>query len=235
MRFFPFRSARVAAGAVLPLLLTLAPLGAQEITSPYRFLDTSQGVGPFAGYIAASRGTVGFGPEGGPVIGARYGIRVSGPFTLEAEVAYFPSTRAVLDTVSDPTTVARRGEADLALALAWGALRFNITGPRTFHHIQPFVLFGAGAAIDVGGDTTAEEEDLPPDVRFDFGTSFAGELGAGIEWFLSRSIALRLDGRNQLWRLRTPLPFLQGDRSLEFPDREWAQNLYVSAGISLHF
>jgi hypothetical protein len=227
-------AAAVAGWALAALGLGAGPTSAQAITSPYRFLDRGQSIGPFAGYIAASKGSIGFGPSSGPVFGARYGIRITGPFTLEAEAAYFPTTRAVLDTVPADTTVEVVGEADLALAIAWAALRFNLTGPRTFHGVQPFLLFGGGAAIDVAGDAAAEE-DLAPDVRFDFGTSFAGELGAGIEWFLSPSAALRLDGRNLLWRLKTPLPFLQGARSLVFTDREWAQNFQLSAGFSLYF
>jgi hypothetical protein len=227
-------AAAVAGWALAALGLGAGPTSAQAITSPYRFLDRGQSIGPFAGYIAASKGSIGFGPSSGPVFGARYGIRITGPFTLEAEAAYFPTTRAVLDTVPADTTVEVVGEADLALAIAWAALRFNLTGPRTFHGVQPFLLFGGGAAIDVAGDAAAEE-DLAPDVRFDFGTSFAGELGAGIEWFLSPSAALRLDGSNLLWRLKTPLPFLQGARSLVFTDREWAQNFQLSAGFSLYF
>lgn len=235
MRSSHMRGAAAVAGWALVVLgPSAAPATAQAITSPYRFLDRGQSIGPFAGYISAGKGSVGFGASSGPLFGARYGIRITGPFTLEAEVGYFPTTRAVLDTVPADTTVEVVGEADLALALAWAALRFNLTGPRTFHGVQPFLLFGGGAAIDIAGDAAAEE-DLAADVRFDFGTSFAGELGAGIEWFLSPSAALRLDGRNVLWRLKTPLPFLQGDRSLVFPDREWVQNFQVSAGISVYF
>lgn len=235
MRSSHMKGATAVAGwALMTLGLSTGPASAQAITSPYRFLDHGQSLGAFAGYIAASKGSVGFGASSGPVFGARYGIRITGPFTLEAELAYFPTTRAVLDTVPADTTVEVVGEADLTLALAWAALRFNLTGPRTFHGVQPFLLFGGGAALDVAGDAAADE-DIAPDARFDFGTSFAGELGAGIEWFLSPSAALRLDGRNVLWRLKTPLPFLQGARSLVFTDREWVQNFQVSAGFSLYF
>jgi hypothetical protein len=225
---------RASIVAGLLLLLMVGTVAGQRIDSPYRFVNTTQAVGGFGGYISAGQGAIGLGPESGAVFGGRYGLRISGPFVLEAEVGYFPSTRAVFDTVPADTTLRAIGKADLTLVLARAALRFNLTGPRTYRSLQPFVVFGAGLAIDVAGDA-ADEEDLPEDVRFDFGTSFAGDIGAGIDWYLSRSVSMRLDGRNLLWRLRTPQAFLLGERGLQLPDREWSQNFFLSAGLSIHF
>lgn len=224
---------RIFFGAVLlgPLA---APAAAQVIDSPYRFIDRTQSGGPFGGYVAAGRGAIGLGPESGPVFGGRYAIRLSGPLTIEGEAGYFRSTRTVMDTIPADTTLRSIGQADLNLVLARAALRFNITGARTWHGLQPFLAFGGGLAVDAGGDA-AVEEDLPQDVRFDYGTSFAGDVGAGIEWFLSPGVTIRLDGRNLLWRLRTPDAFLLGGRGQNLPDREWAQNFFMSAGLSVHF
>jgi hypothetical protein len=140
----------------------------------------------------------------------------------------------VRDTVPADTALTTVGEADLTLGLARGALRFNLTGPRTVHSLQPFVLFGVGVAVDFAGES-ADEGGLPEDVRFDFGTSFAGELGGGIEWFLGERAALRVDARNLLWKLETPTPFLLGERALLLTDSEWAQNFYITAGFSVRF
>jgi hypothetical protein len=228
---------RRAGMRVLGALLGCAFAGgvhAQRIDSPYRFLDTNQLAGGWAGYIGASEGSIGLGPEAAPVFGGRYGIRVSGPFALEVEAGWFNSTRAVLDTVPADTTFRTVGSSDVSLVVLRGGVRFNITGPRTYHGVQPFLMFGGGVAIDIAG-TTAEDEALPANVRFDFGTSFAGDVGAGIEWFVSRNLALRLDGRNLLWRLETPEAFLLGPRGENLPDKQWAQNFFVSVGLSLHF
>lgn len=222
---------------LLASLVCIVPRGAEaqvDLDSPYRFLETSQGTGPFAGYLATSDGSIGLGPSSAPVFGGRYGIRVSGPFMVEAELAYIPSTRAVLDTVPSDTAIVSLGETDMPLALARAALRFNVTGARTWHRLQPFALFGIGVALDLAGESSLDEE-LPEDVRFDFGTSFAADFGAGIEWFVSRRATLRLDARNLLWRLETPTAFLLGDRGETFPDTEWSQNFFVSAGISIQF
>jgi hypothetical protein len=225
---------RVAATTGLLIFALSGSVAGQRIDSPYRFVDTKQSAGLFGGYIFASEGSIGLGPESGPVFGGRYGIRLSGPFTIEADIGYFPSTRAVLDTVPGEVTFTTIGEADLTLLLARGALRFNLTGPRTWHSMQPFVVFGGGVVIDLSSEA-AVEDNLPQDARFDFGTSFAGELGAGVELFFSRRLALRLDGRNVLWQLEAPIAFLLGDRALTVPDQEWAQNFYLSAGLSIQF
>jgi hypothetical protein len=225
---------RIAASTGLLLFALDGPLAGQRIDSPYRFVDTKQSAGLFGGYVFTNKGSIDLGPESGPVFGGRYGIRLSGPFTIEADIGYFPSTRAVRDTVPSEVTFSTIGEADMALLLARGALRFNLTGPRTWHGMQPFVVFGGGAAIDLSGEP-AVEDDLPQDARFDFGTSFAGELGAGVELFFTRRLALRLDGRNVLWQLEAPIAFLLGDRALTVADQEWAQNFFVSAGLSIQF
>lgn len=218
-------------------LVCILPGGVEaqvDLDSPYRFLETNQGAGVFAGYLATSEGSIGFGPSSAPMFGGRYGIRVSGPFMVEAELAYIPSTRMVLDTVPADTTIRTLGETDMPIALARAALRFNVTGARTWHRLQPFVMFGAGVGVDLAGESSLDE-DLPEDVRFDFGTSFAADFGAGIEWFVSRRTTLRIDARNLLWRLETPTAFLLDDRGDTFPDTEWTQNFFVSAGISIQF
>jgi hypothetical protein len=167
-------------------------------------------------------------------MGARYSIRISGPFTVEGEVGFLPTTRMVWDTVPSDTTREVIGEANMRLLLASGGLRFNITGPRTWHGLQPFIILCGGVAIDLAGEAEAEEE-LPEQVRFDFGTSFAGHIGGGIEWLLSPGWSIRVDGRNSLWKLETPEAFLARDRALLIPPDEWAQNFVLSAGLAIHF
>lgn len=219
------------------LLAGAAPIQAQRIDSPYRFLDTSQGGGPFVGYVATGSSTLEQGPASGMYFGARYGIRVSGPFAIEAELGYLPTTRSVfaVDTLAaDSTDSVLLGEADANLLLASVSLRFNLTGARTWNSLQPYFELGGGVAVDVAGNSELDEE-LEEEERFDIGTSFAGQLGAGVDWFFSDRLSLRLDARNQLWRLTTPLGFRTSSRGRLRPETEWVQNFVTSAGISLHF
>ncbi|HSL70809.1 MAG TPA: hypothetical protein VK864_11250 [Longimicrobiales bacterium] len=225
-------------GSVLTALVLAgmisAPGSGQTIRSPYRFIDHSQAGGPFAGYIFTTEGTVGLAPKGGPIAGGRYGIRLSGPFLVEGEVGYFTSTRPVRDTVVVDSVRQQVGSADFSMLLATAALRFNFTGPRTWHGLQPYVQLGGGAAIDLSGESP-DDEKVAADVRYDFGTSFAGHLGGGIEWYPSDRITFRVDARNVLWKITTPISFLQGELGETTPVDEWVQNGFLTLGIALHF
>ena len=220
--------------AVALLVLGVQGVVAQTIRSPYRFVEKSQTGGIWAGYLATDRGEVGFGPEAGPILGGRYSIRLSGAFTVEADAGYFSSTRTVLDTAIVEDGFRKVGEADFHALLLNGSLRFNLTGPRTWHQLQPYVLFGAGAIVDLTG-TSDLDEMLPVDVRYDFGTSFAGQFGGGVEWFPSQRLTFRFDVRDVLWKINTPTAFLLSRLGEETTPDQWTSNFLFSAGAALHF
>jgi hypothetical protein len=213
-----------------------APAAAQRIDSPYRFLDHSQYVGVYAGPLAAAEGVLALGPHAGTVMGARWAIRVSGPISLGVDVSYTPTQRTVRDTVFVAADSLYRalGDADVRLLAVMGDVRFSITGQRTWHRLQPFVSLGVGAVTDLAG-RPAIEEDLVTTARYDFGTSFAGHVGAGVDWFAADRISLRIDGRNKMWRLGVPEAFLLTERGRTLSRSTWENNFLVSAGVSYHF
>jgi hypothetical protein len=227
---------RVAVALVALACLANAAAG-QQIRSAYRFIDTKQFGGVNGGQVFAARGRLDTGPDNAPLMGVRYGLRVSGPFTVGAEVSYMPSTRIVRDTVFVTADSLYRalGEADINVLSILANLRFNVTGARTWHNLQPFALLGAGAALDVAGTAAADTLVHPADARFDFGTSFAGQIGAGVEWFPSASFSARVDAHNVLWKLKVPEAFGRTERGINFPESEWEQNFVLSAGLSFHF
>ena len=218
----------------LLMLVAARPAFAQRIDTPYRFFEETQAVGFTAAYISTDQGTVGLGPNSGAAFGARYHIRLSGPFFAEAEALYFPTTRAVLDTAVVDSTFEEVGEANIDIALVHASLRFNLTGQRTWNSILPFLLLGVGVGIEAADDDEAEE-DIPGESRFDFGTTFAGQIGGGIEIFPVERLALRLDVRNILWQLDTPQGLLDIDIGRTLPDKEWTNNWTASVGVSFHF
>src|SRR5690606_25570926 len=126
----------IFAAASAALLAT--PAAAQRIDSPYRFLDHSQFGSLWAGHVSPAEGRIGNGPEAGPILGASWALRVSGPFALNIETAYMPSTRTVRDTVfNDATSVYEPlGEADTGILTVLGNLRLNLTGSRTWYKLQ---------------------------------------------------------------------------------------------------
>lgn len=212
------------------------PVSGQRIDSPYRFLDHGQFGSVWGGYVSPSEGRIGNGPEAGPILGAAWALRVSGPFALNVEAGYLPSTRTVRDTVFDETAGMYEplGEADIGLLTVMGNLRVNLTGARTWNSVQPFVLVGAGVAADLAGGSAIEAE-RPANTRFDLGTSFAGQLGAGVDWFPSSRVSIRVDARDMFWKLPVPEAFLFTQNGARLSRSEWEQNFALAAGLSIHF
>jgi hypothetical protein len=206
----------------------------QRIDTPYRFFEETQAAGLWAGYISTDKGTIGLGPESGPAFGGRFHIRLGGPFFLEAEGLYFQTRRAVLDTVVVDSAFQQAGEADIGIALIQASLRFNVTGQRTWNSLLPFIVLGVGVGIQAQDDDEADAA-VASEARYDFGTSFAGQVGAGIEWFPAQRLAIRVDARNLLWQLKAPEGLLLRNLGRPLPQDEWVNNLTASVGISLHF
>lgn len=225
------------------LALLASPAAAQQISSPYDFVDTSQGIRAFGGYVFTDRGVIDVGPGSGPAAGVGYTIRISGPFNFDGQVTVLPTSRHVFDVTSDtvglgedPNVGLRQvGTADLTLAMLDATLRFDLTGPRTWHRMQPYALIGAGGVFVVSRDDTVEEEELPSDVdlRARFQNGFTGHVGAGVEWYAGDRFSVRLDARDVLWKVHVPEGFLVPGRDIE--DDQWVQNVNLSLGLVYRF
>lgn len=210
-----------------------APLAAQTIPSPYRFVEPRQEVGGFVGHLDMGRGRFGLGPEPGILLGARYGIRLSGAFGLEGVVSYLPTTREVHDPRrAEGDRVI--GETDASILSADARLRFSITGQRTWNGLAPHLLVGGGFATDLAGDPGIEDDDRTADQRFDFGTPLTGVLGGGLRWIPSDRFLLRGDAALTLWKLEIPDGFRTLPETLA-PEDEWVSGLNFSVGASFIF
>lgn len=222
---------------VLPVLGLLAvgqTASAQRVSSPYRFLNTSQEAGVFVSHVDPALGQVGLGSESGLAYGLRYSIQVSGPFMLEGEATWFPTAHAVLDTAVVDSAYRVIGSADHTIASVTAALRMNLTGQRTWHRVQPFVHLGVGFAL--GADRDQDAVNLAPETaRYEFGTTFAGLFGGGLMWVPTERLALRLDARNTLWKIKTPAGLQTSKTGTLLPKDEWVQNIGLTAGVSFLF
>jgi hypothetical protein len=227
--------------AALALLAPLAEAAsAQSIDSPYRFIETQQEASLFAGTLSAETGQLGMGPASASLFGGRWGIRVSGPFVFEVEGAYLPTSRTVVDTARvDPengdSSFITLGQADANILMGHVGLRFDLVGPRTWHGFMPFVRVGGGLAVDLSGTDENLEGDLPETARFDFGTTFAGEVAAGLEYYVSPSLGVRVDARTLLWKLGVPDDFRLLEQSRGVTSASWEQQYVLTAGLSVHF
>ena len=206
---------------------------AQSISSPFRFVDERHAAQALYGYARADRGTAGLASEAGALYGARYTFRVAGPLNLVGEVAHFPSTRTVLSLTEDDEPVREEvGEGEFDLLLMNVGLRFDFTGPRTYHRLMPYLLVLGGGALELS-DAPAVEADIPAEHRLDFGTGFAGAFALGADLFLGSRFSFGVEARQAFWKVETPEPFILADTDL--PQDEWVGNPTVLVGASLRF
>ena len=211
---------------------------AQSITSPYRFLSGSQEIGVFGGHIKSQIGGAGLGHESGNVFGITYGFRFTGPLMLDINAVYFPSKYAVFDTTvvktASDSSYKRIGTANSSVAAATAGFRLNLTGSRTWHGILPYVQGGAGGAFETSKDATTIEK-APIDARYAFGKSFAATFGAGFEIVPTDRLAIRVDGRNLLWKVKAPAALVGGRLARFTPPSEYVNHWALNAGVLFHF
>lgn len=218
----------------LTAILFPADLPGQTIPSPYRFLESRQEAGLFAGYMSPGTGRFGFGPGPGPAWGARYGINLSGPFGLEGVVTHLPTTRDIIDPgrVEGDRVI---GEMSSQMVMIDARFRFSLIGDRTWHRISPFVITGGGFVFDASDDTSDEGLILTED-RFKFGTSILGMLGGGVRWFPHERFLVRADYALVLWRLKTPRGYSDPERAFKgVEEREWVSGPSYTLGVAFRF
>lgn len=236
---------------VLALLFWLPVAGAdaQEpqqdptIDTPYDWITRSFRVGVFGGYLKADPGVSNLGPDGTPFGGARMRARISSPLSLEAGVSYGASDRLVMDPriggVLEPVDTV---SSDWLMAEA--AVQFALTGARTWHDLQPYVVIGAGFLVGVNEQVSpelSEVDDVP--FRYDIGVAPEVQAGLGVEWLVSERLGVGVEFRDHLWRIKTPEGFFQEevlDRFEDQPvpaptDSNWTHNLEFSVSVWRYF
>ena len=220
--------------ALILVCLCHGPAAAQTIPSPYRFWDTRQEAGPFVGWISPGRGQYGYGPAPGPMAGARYELGFPGPLSIEGVVDWIPTTRDVIDPRRAEGS-RKIGESDAHLLGADLRLKLSVTGTRTWHHLNPFVLSGVGLMWDLAPEGPAEA-DLQDADRFKLGTAFVGELGGGVRLFANDHWIARTDALLHIWKLDTPTGFRDTSRGFtDIGPGEWVNASSISLGIGYRF
>lgn len=229
---------------VLPLLaLAARPAGAQGITSHIRYVEQAQSISPFAGWVFANPDltlndttTVALGPRSAPIFGLAYEVRVTGPISIRTSAGFIPSKRKVFlaEAVNDSAEIRAIDtgrEANVGILLIESGVTFHLTGPRTYRNLAPFVGARAGYARQITGRDSAESA-VPTAERYRFGPSFAVAASAGTDYFLARSLSVRLELNGRLWRESAPAGFrASGQTKLS----EWNNASSVQLGAALHF
>jgi hypothetical protein len=221
----------------LLLLIVLAcralPAAAQSVPSPYRFIEHTQSLGVYGGYLSTSRGKLDLGPHSGPLLGLQYLGRISGPMSGEVDVSYLHSRRTIyVQSTTAPGTLAALGEVDAPIVMAEAGVHFQFTGARTWKSLAPFLAATAGVATDLSGTPELEKDAaFPTSQSVSFGPSLAVGGQAGTDWFLTERLSVRAAGRAYLWRFTTPAT-LAGTTA---DQKDWLRNLGGTLGVAVHF
>jgi hypothetical protein len=218
-------------------------LKAQNITSPYAFLDKKKDIGIFVGYIFADQGAAGLGSKDGPLAGVQFNLQVSEPINLGFSAAYFPSNRDVIDPSAESEADRILGEADFNMLMLLGRLQLHLTGSRKWHNLVPIVYGGAGLALDVTSSPSCFSDFSQPDCqlssreRFDFGSSFIGQIGLALAWIPGQRLGLRFSADDSIWRLSTPDGFYDETSTLDpVPSsKDWTNNIQLTLGLYFRF
>lgn len=233
---------------VLALGLTW-PCGswAQQVPSPYRFIEPKQDLGFTFSYIWANAGVAEIGPKPGPAIGVRYTRRLSRPLSISPQVVFFRTERDVRDPSleegqeDDGNGSLLIGTEGLDIILVTARGNLNLTGPRTWHNLAPYLFGGIGMALEMSGATscpsTAPDCQISARERFDFGTSFLLQFGLGTVWIPRQRLSLRLEGLDNVWRVKSP-PGYYDPGVTRFPippASDWTANWEVSLTLSYWF
>ena len=203
------------------LLLAAAPAAAQvghpPSESPYHDIPFKQEITVYGGDYQGAIGRGGVGPTGGPVIGARYSIRLGGPVEATAHVARVATSRMV----KDPLKVGNErlvGEESFGLYMADVGFALNLTGQKSYHRFVPVV--GAGLGVVSGSGS--------PDVGgFKVGTPFALNFRAALRFIPKGNISARLELSDNMFRTRPRISGLhQSGREL----RSWTGRPGTTSG-----
>lgn len=236
---------------LLPLLAVPVALESQQegvgerIDTPYRWIPRGFRGGLYGGWVATDRGQLNLGPSPSVVFGGRLRARVSTPLSLEANIGYSPSERWVVDPRPESGTgLSAVDTVGLDRVVLQGAMHFALTGARTWHGLQPYVLVGAGLVVGVGEETSEvfESSDLEP-FRYEMNSSPAVQAGVGVEWLIGDRFGLGLEVRDHLWQISTPDGFFRSDvlnqiEELGLPaprDSDWTHNLEFGVTLWHYF
>lgn len=215
----------------------------ERIDTSYDWIEHGRRLTLFGGYISAGRGDLDIGPGSTSVFGARFRTRVSSPLSLEIGFGLGTSERFVIDPRLD-TGPAPIDTVDANWVLIEGGFHIALTGARTLHQMQPYVVL-TGGVLKGRGEVVSDSMRAVEDVRFQYriGTASVFTAGFGLEWIPTDKIGLGVELRDHLWRLKAPNGFFDLDvlqkieeLDLEAPsESEWTHNIEFSASLSYYF
>ena len=209
-----------------------AQVGYPPARSPFLDLEYKQEMSGFVGVFRPGLDPAKVAPRGGPVIGARYEVRIGGPAQFVARAARVWSERTPV-VPSEPAATRYRPKQDWNLYLFDAGLSVNLTGQKSFHRLVPVVAGGIGIVSD--GQTEPDEG------GFRFGTTFAFSFGTGVRYTPTGRLQFRADLNDWLYQVKYPLSYTQttSDNTSVISGRRgtsvWKHNAMLTIGASYVF
>lgn len=227
---------RRVAACLMMIVAAAAParaqVGYEPEASPFRDLEYRQELTGFVGWFNAGDDVAGVAPQGGPIMGARYDVRVGGPAMFSARVARVASDRRVVDPTK-PEAERLVGEESWPLYVGDVSLAINLTGQKSWRRLVPVVSGGAGLVSDFESDADVG--------GYQFGTQFAFSFGAGVRYVPGGRFQARVDLTDWLYQVEYPESYRvdASDGTSVIRDsqplRNWKHNVAITIGASYLF
>lgn len=227
LRYLTILAAATIAGAAT----ARAQVGHMPQRSPYRDVLVKHAITYFAGYYSGTKDPAGVAPTDGPMVGARYGIRLAGPVFFTGRLAGVFSERSVVDPTLPPAQ-RRVGNTSVPLMFADAGFDLVLTGSKSWHSLVPALNASVGVAADLSGKTDKSQFRVGIPFLLSYGPSLRFVPGDG-NW------SWRVDLSDHYFRLRYPESyFLKTGPDSTFlpPDGKrtlWRHNWAVTLGASV--
>ncbi|MDT8370314.1 MAG: outer membrane beta-barrel protein [Longimicrobiales bacterium] len=207
------RSTVAVHGLAATLLVATAPLAAQEISSPYRFVESNRELSFSVGAIGGAEGRFGLGAEDGVGFGAKVGFTLSDLLGVDFGLGYADLTRQVIDPTGEEGPVSV-GEASVTQITIDARLRASLTGRRTWHRLQPYIFMGLGLRGDFADDQEADFA-VAEEFRAETSTKFMVRGGVGMRFIPGQKWVARVELGGLLYRIDTPPGFSNEELGFE--------------------
>jgi hypothetical protein len=230
------RSRILAVLALLAPTAVAAQVGADPAHSPYHDIRHGDGWTFAMGHLYGNGGPLRLSPNNGQTFAARYDIRLSGLLQGFAELGYLKAERSLMnpdDSVSHRFT----GPIDAPTWTPQIGLQINLSGPKTWHGVAPFIAFGLGAAIGPKKTTLDTTE-------FQFGTKLLFHPSMGVRYYIGQRIHVRLEASMYYWKMKYPPSWLNSPNNEPAADppifssdalSDWVHTPELRAGLGIAF
>lgn len=217
-----------ASFAAVPLS---AQVGHLPQRSPYRDFLIKHSLTYFAGYYYGADDPARVAPRDGPMVGARYSIRLGGPVFFTGRLAGVFTERSVVDPTL-PTAERRVGMTSVPLLFGDAGFDLALTGTKSWHSMVPSINASVGLAADLSGKIDKSQFRIGIPFLLSYGPSLRFVPGDG-HW------SWRVDLTDHYFRLRYPESyFLKTGPDSTFlpPDGKrtvWRHNWALTLGASV--